>query len=147
MSIMKKSDPPIIVKASFERSAASLWKALTYLPEMKKWYFEMLPAFEAEKGFKTSFNVRSEERQFTHQWEVLEVDHGSKITYRWTFEEYPGASTSTFEVTGDENRAHLLLTVLVQEDFPDDIPEFKRDSCIGGWDYFIHGNLKNYMSA
>ncbi|NER09023.1 Uncharacterized conserved protein YndB, AHSA1/START domain [Muriicola jejuensis] len=144
---MKKSDPPILVEASFERSATTLWKALTSLPEMKKWYFDMLPGFEPRPGFQTSFKVRSEERLFTHQWEVLEVVPGVSITYRWTFEEYPGASTSTFEVSGDEHRAHLKLTVRVQEDFPDELTEFTRESCKGGWDYFIHGNLKNYLSV
>lgn len=142
---MKKTDPPIMVEAQFKNSAEALWNALTSLPEMKKWYFEVLDDFQPKVGFKTSFKVHSENRIFTHQWEVTEVVPQKKITYSWRFLEYPGASTSTFEVLENNDGAALKLTVLVQEDFPDDIPEFKRESCMGGWDYFIHGNLKEYI--
>jgi uncharacterized protein YndB with AHSA1/START domain len=142
---MKKTDPPILVEAHFENSAETLWHALTCLPEMKKWYFEVLDDFQPKVGFKTAFKVHSEDRIFTHQWEVTEVVPKKKITYSWRFLEYPGTSTSCFEVFGDHNSSKLKLTILVQADFPDDIPEFKRESCMGGWDYFIHGNLKEYM--
>jgi hypothetical protein len=33
----------------------------------------------------------------------------------------------------------------VRETFPDDIPEFRRDSCIGGWEYLIQKSLKEYL--
>lgn len=144
---MKKSDPPIIIKVHFDKGAGMLWNALTQISEMKKWYFEVLQAFEARVGFTTSFKVSSEERVFTHQWKVIEVIPGQKITYSWEFEEYPGISTSTFEITGDDHKSELTLTVLVQQDFPSGIPEFKRESCIGGWEYFLKGNLKDYLSA
>lgn len=29
--------------------------------------------------------------------------------------------------------------------FFDNIPEFSRESCEGGWTYLIQGNLKNYL--
>ncbi len=144
---MKKTDPPILVRAEFNKSAKELWNGLTNIKEMKKWYFEVLDDFQPEVGFKTAFKVKSENRTFTHQWEVIELIPEKKITYIWRFLEYPGVSSSSFEVFGDENSSKLQLTILVQTDFPEDIPEFKRESCIGGWDYFIHGNLKKYMSA
>jgi uncharacterized protein YndB with AHSA1/START domain len=144
---MKTADPPIVVEASFNNSTKDLWKALTYIIEMKKWYFEVLDDFQPKVGFKTAFKVHSENRVFTHQWKVIEVVPEKKITYSWRFLEYPGASTSCFEVFGDQNSSSLKLTILVQANFPEDIPEFKPESCIGGWDYFIHGNLKKYMAA
>ncbi len=144
---MKRSDPPIVIEVTYPISEVRLWNALTLLPEMKKWYFEMLPDFRARVGFRTSFQVQSESRTFTHQWEVLEVIPGNRIAYRWTFAEYPGASISIFEVSGDEHRASLKLTIEVESDFPDDIPEFTRKSCIEGWDFFLRGNLRNYLTA
>ncbi|WP_297766194.1 SRPBCC domain-containing protein [uncultured Muriicola sp.] len=144
---MKKTDPPIVVEANFNKSANELWKALTNINEMKKWYFDVMDDFQPTVGFKINFKVHSEDRVFTHQWEVIEVVPHKKITYSWRFLEYPGASTSCFEVFGDQNSSRLQLTILVQSDFPQDIPEFKRESCIGGWDYFIQGNLKKYMAA
>ncbi|MEZ2414703.1 SRPBCC domain-containing protein [Muriicola sp. E247] len=144
---MKKSDSPIIIKVNFNKGQGILWNALTQLSEMKKWYFEVLKTFEAREGFKTSFKVSSEDRMFTHKWKVIEVIPGQKITYSWQFDEYPGKSTSTFEISGNEHKSELTLTVLVQEDFPSGIPEFKRESCISGWEYFLKGNLKDYLSA
>ncbi len=144
---MKSEDPPIIVREDFGCGTNLLWNALTNHSEMKKWYFEALDDFQPEVGFKTEFKVQSENRLFTHQWEVLEVIPGEKITYSWRFSEYSGASTSCFEVLGNQDSSSLQLTILVQEDFPDDIPEFKRESCIGGWNYFIHGNLKKHLTA
>jgi hypothetical protein len=48
-------------------------------------------------------------------------------------------------LTQDNNLTKLTLSVEVQEDFPESIPEFKRESCIGGWNYFINNRLKEYL--
>jgi len=39
----------------------------------------------------------------------------------------------------------LTLTTQITEDFDDSIPEFKRESCIGGWNYFLKERLFNYL--
>lgn len=142
---MKKSDKPIIVEQVFNTSKTDLWKALTDINEMKKWYFENLPDFKPVKGFKTSFNVVSNGRNFLHEWEVTEVVPGERIAYGWRFEGYSGLSTTDFYIKEEGERVRLILTVTVQEDFPEDIEEFKRESCIGGWNYFINERLKNYL--
>ena len=67
------------------------------------------------------------------------------IKYSWEFEEYPGKSTSAFEILKENNQTKLRLTVEVLKDFPDDIPEFKRESCIAGWEYFFNGRLKEFL--
>ena len=67
------------------------------------------------------------------------------IKYSWEFEEYPGKSTSVFEIIKENNQTKLRLTVEILEDFPDDIPEFKRESCIAGWEYFINNRLKEFL--
>jgi uncharacterized protein YndB with AHSA1/START domain len=103
-------------------------------------------SFKPEEGFETQFNIRSETRIFLHKWKVTKVIPPKKIKYEWTFEGYTGRSTTLFELFGQDNSTKLILTVEVLEDFPDDIPEFKRESCIGGWNYFINNRLKEYLS-
>jgi len=39
----------------------------------------------------------------------------------------------------------VVLSTEVLEDYPDDIPEFKRESGLGGWNYFIKDRLYNYL--
>lgn len=144
---MKKSNEPIIVEETFQNSIEKVWKALTDLNEMKRWYFENIDIFKAEIGSKSRFSVHSGEQTFTHLWEVTEVVAPKKITYNWKYLEYSGDSFVTFELFEKDRQTKLRLTVEVVEDFPNDIPEFKRESCIGGWNYFINGKLKEYLGS
>lgn len=143
---MKRDEEPVVVSQDFPCSASALWEAITDIDKMRHWYFDNIPDFKAEVGFKTQFDVDAGERIFRHHWEVVEVVPGRKIAYVWQFDGYPGTSISVFEVAGDEAGSRLTLSCPVTEDFPDDIPEFTRDSCLGGWNYFIGESLNAYLS-
>ena len=52
-----------------------------------------------------------------------------------------------FELYEHGDSTTLRLTLDIREDFPEDIPEFKRKSCIGGWEYFIQGRLKEFLEG
>ncbi len=67
------------------------------------------------------------------------------ISYEWIFEGYPGKGISTFELSKDGFQNKLQLTFETLEKFPDDIPEFKRESGVAGWKYFIKDSLKAYL--
>jgi len=62
---MLKSDPPIITTQHFNTSNTNLWNAITNPSEMKQWYFDMMPDFKAEVGFKTNFHIGVEDRNYT----------------------------------------------------------------------------------
>ena len=143
---MKINDAPIIVEQTFNSSVESVWKSITEISEMRKWYFENIPAFKPEIGFETQFNVQSTERNFLHIWKVTEVQPLKMIKYSWEFEEYPGKSTTAFELSREDNSTKLRLTVETLENFPEGIPEFTRESCIEGWKYFINNRLKDYLT-
>ncbi len=38
-----------------------------------------------------------------------------------------------------------LLFFMAVEKFPDNIPEFKRESDVAGWNYFIKDSLKEFL--
>ena len=143
---MKTGDELIIVEETFNSSVESVWSAITNIEEMQKWYFNNIPAFEPLAGFETKFNIQSENRNFLHIWKVTEVEPFKLIKYSWEFENITGKSISSFELFKQNNSTMLRLTIDVLEDFPDDIPEFKRESCITGWNYFINGRLKEYLN-
>jgi len=71
----------------------------------------------------------------------------AEISYSWRYAEYPGKSILTFSLLPAQQQVKLKVVVDVVEDFPQDIPEFKRESCIGGWNYFIGERLTGYLST
>jgi uncharacterized protein YndB with AHSA1/START domain len=91
--------------------------------------------------------VVSQDRHFFHKWKVTEVVPVKRIAYAWTFDNYPGASTSTFDLSANGDSTTLKLTVVVTVSFPEDIPEFQRESCVAGWEYFIGQRLRSYLAT
>ena len=142
---MKKTDPPIIVEAIYSTSVEKVWAAITEPEKMRQWFFDNIESFRAEVGFETSFAVQSGERTFTHLWKIKEVIPSKKISYNWSYEEYSGDGFVTFEIVEKEEGTQLRLTNIITEDYPIDIPEFKRESCIGGWNYFLGERLKEFL--
>ncbi len=140
-----KDDNPIIAKQTFGASAANVWKAITDLDQMRQWYFPNIPDFRSEVGFETRFLIQNKGRDFTHIWTIKEVIPEKLIGYSWNFEEYPGEGYSTFELTEKENGTGLTLKSYIVKPFPEDIPEFKRESGQAGWDYLIKQSLKEFL--
>lgn len=144
---MLRSDNPIIIENIFHCGIKELWDALTELSEMHQWYFDNLPEFRPEIGFKTSFPVSNEHRTFTHHWEITAVERLKRIDYSWNFDEYEGESISSFQLEEVSEGVKLSLVITTTEDFPSDIPEFTPESCESGWEYFLNGNLRKYLEG
>ncbi|WP_053991294.1 SRPBCC domain-containing protein [Mangrovimonas sp. TPBH4] len=143
---MKRSDPPIIIIQEFEVPVAQVWKAITEHKQMLQWFFENIPEFKAEKGFHTQFNVKAPSRDFLHLWTIEEVLPNKKLVYRWRYQDLDGDSYVTFELIPiDVSKTQLILSVTIIEDFQEGIPEFSRESCLEGWQYFINESLKAYL--
>ena len=142
---MNSATQVIIVEQILDVSVDKAWKAITNLEEMKQWFFTNIPSFEARVGFQTSFPVQSRESTFTHLWEILEAVPNKKIKYRWSYKEYEGDGKVTFELFDKGSQTLVRLTNEGLESFPQNIPEFERDSCVAGWEFFIKGTLRNYL--
>lgn len=142
---MKKGMPPIVVEQLIKQPVSRVWQAITVLDEMKQWYFENIPAFETKVGFTTRFDVQSEGRNFCHIWTITEVIPINKLSYSWQYTEYSGKSTLSFDLFERQDNTLVRVTTEVLESFPQNIPEFTRDSCTAGWEYFIQGRLKEYL--
>lgn len=143
---MKRADQPIIVEETYNKPIQKVWEAITEPEQMRKWFFDNIPDFKPVVGFETEFDVSSGERVFPHQWKVTKVEPGRLIEYNWKYGGYEGDAYVTFELTKEGSSTRLMLTNTVVEDFQEDIPEFKRESCIGGWNYFIKERLKEYLN-
>ncbi len=144
---MKKTDPPIVLKEVFEATVKQVWSAITDVDQMKKWYFPQLTSFKAEEGFETTFSLQHENRTFTHLWKILEVIPYQRIKYQWNYKEFLGDSFVSFDLIEENGKTKLKIYNEVLEDFPQDIPEFKRESGVEGWNYLIKQSLKQYLEA
>lgn len=142
---MIKLDDPIIIEQTFNSSLENVWDAISVLEKMKKWFFNNIASFEPKVGFETRFVVQVEDRIFPHLWKLTEVIPKKKITYDWRYEGYPGISIVVFELFEEADKTTLRLTSTLVESFPDNIPEFKRESGVEGWTYFIKKSLKEYL--
>ncbi len=142
---MKKSDKPIIVEEIYDTDIATVWGAITETEQMRKWFFENIPVFKPVVGFTVEFDVESGARTFPHQWKITKVVPGKLIEYNWKYGGYAGEAIVTFELQRVKDSTKLILTDIVTEGFQADVPEFERESCIGGWRYFIQQRLKEYL--
>lgn len=142
---MKSTDKPIIIEHIFDSPVEVIWKALTELDQMHQWFFENIKEFKLTAGFETQFLIKSETRDFLHLWEIKEVMPPHKLVVNWKFEGYEGEADVIFQLSESNNKTKLRLVNKVIRSFPQDIPEFTRESCIGGWNFFIKQNLKNYI--
>lgn len=136
----------IIIQQVFNHSKETVWKALTEVDQMKLWFFDNIPSFEARVGFQTAFNINAPSRDFMHLWKVTEVEENKKLVVSWTYADIPGEAFVSYLITETTNGCHLKLVNQGLENFPQDIPEFARESCIAGWTYFIKDKLLNYLN-
>ncbi len=143
---MKANDTPVIVEQTFSATIATVWSAITEVDQMRQWFFENIPAFKPEVGFETQFNVESEGRNFLHLWQVTQVVPLKMITCNWKYEGYAGDSFVAFELFEENDSTRLRVTHQVTQNFPDDIPEFLRESCVAGWTFFIKERLDAFLA-
>lgn len=144
---MEEANEPIIITESFTCSQEVLWDAITQYSELKQWFFEEMSAFEAQPGYLSEFVIHNEERVFSHQIKVLEIKPCELMIQQWQFKEYPGTGHVIYRLSTEGVGSSLELTSKVVDPFPNDIPEFERESGVGGWSYFIKERLKNYLKG
>lgn len=53
----------------------------------------------------------------------------------------------SFEILDQGHQGVVKVINEGLESFPQHIPEFKRETCEGGWTYFINQRLKEYLDA
>lgn len=142
---MNELNEPVVVEQSFTATKERVWAAITEHAQMVQWFFEGIPDFMPEPGFRTEFNVNTGQRDFCHIWKITESVPQVRIVYDWRYRDLPGVGKVTFEIFAAENGTRLRVTNEGLESFPTDIPEFSRESCVGGWRYFIQGALKDFL--
>ena len=138
-----KNDP-FLIERTFNAPLNKVWQAVTDVKKMKGWYFE-LEEFKPQIGFKFQFLAGSETKKYLHVCKVTEVEEGKKITYSWSYDNYPGQSWVTFELFEAGTNTRIKLTHAGLDSFPKDDPSFAKESFAAGWTQIIGTNLKNFV--
>ena len=143
---MLKTDKPIVIELQIVKSSNIVWEAITDPNHMRLWFFEQIKNFEPKVEFETLFIVQVEDRVYPHRWKIIDVIPEQKIVYDWSYDGYEGKAIVTFELKSNETTTNLTLTNVVKESFPQNVPEFSREMCIQGWEYFTN-RLKKYVET
>ena len=135
----------VVIERTFRAPIARVWKAITDVEEMRRWYFD-LKEFKPEVGFEFRFTVEHEGFTYEHQCKIKEVIPGKKLVYSWRYEGHEGDSLVTFELFADGGKTRLKLTHEGLETFPK-TPSFARKNFMEGWTQIIGSSLKEFVES
>ena len=135
----------VIIERTFNVPVARVWKALTDVEEMRRWYFE-LKEFKPEVGFEFEFIVEHEGMKYHHLCKITEVIPQKKLAHTWRYKGHEGDSLVTFELLADGDKTRLKLTHEGLETFPK-TPSFARKNFMEGWTQIIGSSLKEFVES
>jgi Uncharacterized conserved protein len=135
----------VVIERTFRAPIARVWKAITDVEEMRRWYFD-LKEFKPEVGFEFQFTVEHEGFTYEHHCKIKEVILGKKLAYSWRYEGHEGDSLVTFELFADGGKTRLKLTHEGLETFPK-TPSFARKNFMEGWTQIIGSSLKEFVES
>jgi len=135
---------PFVIERTYNAPIAKVWEAITDNDKMKEWYFKM-ENFKPEVGFTFTFEGGSKEKTYIHLCEITEVIPGKKLTHSWAYKDYPGESYVTWELFDEGGKTRLKLTHVGLETFPQNKPDFAKESFSKGWTYITGTSLANFL--
>jgi len=135
---------PFVIERTYNAPIEKVWKAITDKDQMKQWYFD-IAEFKPEPGFEFQFEAKNEGVTYLHLCKITEVITGKKLSYSWRYNGYEGNSVVTFELFEEGDKTRLKLTHEGLETFPQDKPDFARESFAAGWTEIIGASLKKFV--
>jgi uncharacterized protein YndB with AHSA1/START domain len=136
---------PFVIERTYNAPVEKVWKAITDKDQMKEWYFD-LAEFTPEVGFEFTFVGKGHKgEQYIHRCKILEVIPQKKLTHTWTYENHPGYSTVTFELFSEGAQTRVKLTHTGLESFPQNNPDFAKESFAEGWTELVGKLLRQYV--
>ena len=130
MSTKNNSGETIVLEHTFNAPIATVWKALTNVDELRRWYFD-LAEFKPQAGFEFQFVVEHKGHKYDHRCKVIEVIPQKKIAYTWRYEGHAGDSLVTFALSAAGDGTRLTLTHEGLETFPK-LPSFAHKNFMEG---------------
>lgn len=139
------STAPFTIERIYPAPVKRVWEAITDKAKMKHWYFD-LSEFQPQVGFEFSFTGQGAKgEKYIHLCKILEVVENKKLSYSWTYKDYPGYSVVTFELFEEgKDKTRVKLTHAGIETFPG-TGDFAPASFEAGWTYLIGKSLSEFL--
>ncbi len=138
---------PLIVERVYDAPVDKVWKALTDVEQIRKWYFN-LEEFRAEKDFQFEFYGGAEDRQYLHRCKIIDVLPGKLLRYSWVYVGEPGYSEVSFELMPEGDKTRVRLTHTGLESFPhQEDKNFAVESFTAGWNYILGQSLEQFLAG
>ena len=136
---------PVLVERVFDAPIKKVWQAITDKDQMKTWYF-ILDEFKPELGFQFTFSGKGQKgEEYLHLCTITDILEPSRLQYSWRYKNHPGYSLVTFKLFEIGNQTRLVLSHHGLETFPQDKPDFARNSFNAGWNEIINISLKGFL--
>lgn len=135
----------VVVKQRVNAPVERVWNAITDKSQMREWYFD-IPDFAPEPHTEFAFYAGSEEDQYHHHCEVLEVVPQQKLKHTWAYPEISKDKTLVkWELQPDGDGTMVTLTHKGLENFDHLGKDFQHESFENGWNEIVTKNLKSFV--
>jgi len=140
------SATPFVIERTYDAPVEKVWKAITDIKQMKKWYFEDMEGFKPEVGTEFTFTGQSKDVIYYHICKVLEVEPLKKLKHSWRYKDHQGNSFVTWELFSSGNKTTVRLTHEGLETFPA-TPAFARTNFEKGWTQIVGTMLREWLET
>lgn len=137
---------PVVKEVLLNAPVGKVWHAITSKEEMKGWYFT-IEEFKAEPGFQFKLYGEKKGVKFPISCTIKEVQPYEKLSYSWSYDDFPAETLVTFELKGMGDQTELRLTHQGLENIPQENTDVSVQNHIDGWDFIISSSFKQYIET
>lgn len=143
---MEKHEP-IVVETIINAPAPKVWKAITTANDISEWLM-YLKEFKPEAGFEFKFKGTDPKgKEYPTSCKIMEVIPNKKLSYTWSYDEFPAYSLVTYELNEENGRTNVKLTHEGLENIPAKHSEASKQKHYDGWIMLIKTGLKNIVET
>jgi uncharacterized protein YndB with AHSA1/START domain len=135
---------PFVIERTYDASVDRVWRAITDLEQMKKWYFPDMKGFKPVVGAEFTFTGENKGMIYVHLCKVMEVQPQKKLKHSWRYEGQPGNSFVTWELIPSGDKTTVRLTHEGLETLPA-IEAYARKNFEKGWTQIVGTMLKEFL--
>ena len=137
---------PVVKRVTLQAPVAKVWSAITDKGEMKEWYFT-IEEFIAQPGFQFKMYGEKKGVKFPISCTVKEVEQNKKLSYTWSYDDFPAETLLTFELRGSGEQTDLRITHEGLERIPPENSDASVQNHRDGWEFIIGTSLKQYVET
>lgn len=138
------NEVPVIKEVVLNASAEHVWQAITDNKKMRHWYFD-IQEFIAVPGYNFKMYGEKKGVKFPISCVVREADPFRRLSYSWSYDDFPGETLVIFDLTPKGDQTEVRLTHSGLELIAAEYTDLSVKNHQDGWDFIIGSSLKQYL--